>query len=76
MAKRYALVSDEVDVSPHFKAVFRKKAALGSQIPEYLLPKELDHLESGDFISINPENQFIRVLYRSASNQNSITPKN
>ena len=72
LAKRYALVSDVVEVPTHFRAVFRKKVALGSQIAEYLLPKELDHLESGDFISINPENQFIRVLYRSASNQNSI----
>lgn len=72
LAQKYALVSDEPIIPAGYQAVFRKKDTSRSNISEYRLPEELFHLGKGDFISINPENQFTRVLYRGASNQNSI----
>ena len=72
LAKKYALVCDEPTVPTSYQAVFRKKDLPVSGMTEYRLPKELFHLGDGDFITINPENQSARVLYRGASNQNSL----
>jgi His-Xaa-Ser system radical SAM maturase HxsC len=72
LARKFALISDDPVVSQDYQAVFRKKVASNAVISEYILPEELHHLSDGDFISINPSNQFTRVLYRTESKQNSI----
>ena len=72
LARKFALVSDDSTIQSSYQAVFRKTTGPRADITEYMLPEELFHLGSGDFISINPENQFTRVLYRQSSKQNSI----
>lgn len=72
LAKKFALISDDPNVSEDYQAVFRKKVASHAVISEYMLPEELHHLSNGDFISVNPSTQFTRVLYRAESKQNSI----
>jgi len=72
LAKKFALVSDDPNISEDYQAVFRKKVASHAVISEYMLPEELHHLGDGDFISVNPSTQFTRVLYRAESRQNSI----
>ena len=72
LAHKFALVSDEAVVPSGYQAIFRKNQLPPSGLTEYLLPKELSYLGKGDFISVNPENNSTRVLYRAASLQNSI----
>jgi His-Xaa-Ser system radical SAM maturase HxsC len=72
LAGKFALISEDPNVSKDYHTVFRKKSVSHSVTSEYLLPEELHYLGDGDFISIDPASQFTRVLYRAESKQNSI----
>jgi His-Xaa-Ser system radical SAM maturase HxsC len=72
LAGKFALISEDPNISKDYLAVFRKKNVSHTEISEYLLPEELHYLGEGDFISIDPTSQFTRVLYRAESKQNSI----
>ena len=72
IAKNYGLISDDENIKTNFKVVLRKKTTKQINTTEFLIPQELNHLEDGDIISINPKTFFTRVLFRSKSKQNSI----
>lgn len=73
IAKNYGLISNDYKNIDNFAAIFRKKdQKVISEVPQFLLPKDLWHLGGGDIISISPKDYFTRVLYRVKSNQNSI----
>ena len=72
LAKKMGLITDSEEVPDGYRAIFRKNKTDRYKNTEYLIPNELHHLQSGDVISINPENSMARVLYRGASRHNSI----
>jgi His-Xaa-Ser system radical SAM maturase HxsC len=69
--KKYALISDKSD-GQGFRAVLRKNTKTVSETATFKLGEELHHLDNKDVVSIENSGSRLRVLYRKASNQNSI----
>jgi His-Xaa-Ser system radical SAM maturase HxsC len=71
LRRKYALLSDDSD-GEGFGAVFRKGPDAGFAGPSFRLGEELHHLNDGDVVQVDGARSRLRVLYRRASNQNSI----
>jgi hypothetical protein len=41
LARKFALISDDLNISDDYQAVFRKKVVSNAAISEYMLPEEL-----------------------------------
>jgi His-Xaa-Ser system radical SAM maturase HxsC len=68
---KYALIS-ETSNGQGFRAVFRKHSQEHSETATFQLTEDLHHLDEKDVVTIEGAGSKLRVLYRKASNQNSI----
>jgi len=69
--KKYALIS-ETSKGEGFGAVLRKNTRIIGNAATFTLAEELHHLDDQDIVAIDNAGSKLRVLYRKASNQNSI----
>jgi His-Xaa-Ser system radical SAM maturase HxsC len=71
LRKKYGLLSEDT-AGDGFGAVFRKSLGTGLGNSSFRLSAELYHLDDGDVVYVDGATSRLRVLYRRASNQNSI----
>jgi len=72
-AEGKALLCDQAKIVGKYGAVLRKQAIDKLQdIPEFLLPEDMQHLSEGDVIRISEDGHSVRVLFRAKSNHNAI----
>jgi len=71
LRKKYGLLSEDA-AGDGFGAVFRKSPSTGLGNSGFRLSAELYHLDDGDVVYVDGATSRLRVLYRRASNQNSI----
>jgi His-Xaa-Ser system radical SAM maturase HxsC len=71
LRKKYGLLSEDT-AGDGFGAVFRNGSGPSLGNADFRLSEDLYHLDDGDVIHVDGATSRLRVLYRRASNQNSI----